>query len=81
MESDEEPAQDEDVESEADNQGRRYPLSVRRAPSRVPDEELVLLTDEGPKSLRMQRRKLTIVSGLVSCRTIWIPCRKSTHKN
>ena len=31
----------------AENQGRRYPLRERRAPRRFPDEEHVLLTDEG----------------------------------
>ena len=30
-----------------ENQGRRYPLRERRAPRRFPDEEHVLLTDEG----------------------------------
>ena len=47
--SDEEPTE----EPVAENQGRRYPLRERRAPRRFPDEEHVLLTDEGdPKSFQ-----------------------------
>ena len=40
---------DEEVEEEPTmpNEGRRYPLRVRRAPQRFLDEERVLLTDEG----------------------------------
>ena len=40
---------DEEVEEEptVPNGGRRYPLRERRAPRRFPDEERVLLTDEG----------------------------------
>ena len=41
----------------AKNQGRRYPLRERRAPRRFPDEEHVLLTDEGePKTLEEAKR-------------------------
>mgnify|MGYP000246955402 FL=1 len=40
---------DEEVEEEPTlpSEGRRYPLRERRAPRRFPDEEHVLLTDEG----------------------------------
>ena len=41
--SDEEPTEVPVVE----NQGRRYPLREKRAPQRFPDEEHVLLTNEG----------------------------------
>ena len=41
------PTEAVEQESTTSNQGRRYPLRERRAPRRFPDEEHVLLTDEG----------------------------------
>ena len=50
-ETEQDPESDSDEESNeepvTENQGRRYPLRERRAPRRFPDEEHVLMTDEG----------------------------------
>ena len=50
---------DEEVEDEltVPNAGRRYPLREQRAPRRFPDEERVLLTDEGePESYKEAKK-------------------------
>ena len=45
------------VELTMKNQGSRYPLRERRAPHRFPDEEQVLVTDEGePDSFEEAKR-------------------------
>ena len=46
-------AEEDEEEPIVSNGGRRYPLRERRAPRRFPDEERVLLSDEGdPKSFK-----------------------------
>ena len=54
---DEESIEEENVEPAVNNQGRKYPLRERRSPHRFPDEERVLLTDEGePESIEEAKR-------------------------